>query len=130
MYKRNNGMDDREILQNQFTAYVKRAVHNRRIRYLVQRDKYTRMEGSLTEIEPYAYDTRDNIQSVMDFEALRESLQSIREKERYIILARVVEEKSVNEIAVELGISYRAVTSLYYRGMKKLREMMEGGENI
>lgn len=130
MYKRNNGLDDREILQNQFTAYVKRAVHNRRIRYLVQRDKYIRMEGNLTEIEPYAYDTRNDIQSVMDFEALREALQSIREKERYIILARVVEEKSVSEIAAELGISYRAVTSLYYRGMRKLREVMEGGENI
>ena len=60
---------------------------------------------------------------------LRQALQTIRDKERYIILARVIEEKSVSEIAEEMGLSYRSVTSLYYRGMQRLRLLLEGGEN-
>jgi len=41
MLQRNNGITDNEILQNQFTAYVRRAVHNCRLRYIttqVRRD--------------------------------------------------------------------------------------------
>ena len=40
----------------------------------------------------------------------------------------IVEEKSFDQIADELGMTYKAVTSLYYRVLKKLRQHMEGGE--
>ena len=49
MYKRNSGLEDREILQNQFTAYVKRAVHNRRIRFLQDESRSSQTETSLTD---------------------------------------------------------------------------------
>lgn len=129
MYKRNNGISDREILQNQFTAYVKRAIHNKRIRYLMQQNKYSAVEIGLSDVEAYVHDSRNDMDSFMDMEAMRQALQTIRDKERYIILARVIEEKSVSEIAEEMGLSYRSVTSLYYRGMQRLRLLLEGGEN-
>lgn len=129
MYKRNNGISDREILQNQFTAYVKRAIHNKRIRYLMQQDKYSAVEVGLSDVEAYVHDSRNDMETFMDMEAMRQALQTIRDKERYIILARVIEEKSVSEIAEEMGLSYRAVTSLYYRGMRRLRLLLEGGED-
>ena len=59
MYKRNSGLEDREILQNQFTAYVKRAVHNRRIRFLQDENRSSQVEISLTDIEMYGIDPVD-----------------------------------------------------------------------
>lgn len=129
MFNRNSGTDEQEILQNQFTAYVKRAIQNRRLRYLCQLQKYTRSECSLTELEAYVFDPRDSIQLVVEMEAIRHALGSIQEKERKIILLRILGEKSIDEIATEMGLTYRAVTSLYYRGMKKLRYILGGGDN-
>lgn len=129
MFNRNSGTDEQEILQNQFTAYVKRAIHNKRLRYLSRMQKCANAECSLTVLEPYVFDPRDNIQEVVELEAVRQALGDIQEKERQIILSRVVEEKSVGQIAEEMGISYRALTSLYYRGMKKLRDILDGGDD-
>ena len=127
MYKRNSGLEDREILQNQFTAYVKRAVHNRRIRFLQDENRSSQVEISLTDIEMYTCDPKDVIAAFWELEALRRALLEIRDKERYVILARVLEGKSVEEIATELGLSYRAVTSILYRCKQKLRQLLEGG---
>ena len=128
MFIWNNGVDEQEILQNQFTAYVKRAIRNKRIRYLSHIQKVVKNECSLTELEPYIFDPCDNMQAALEMETIRCAMGLIHEKERRIIMARVVEEKSVVEIAKEMGISYRAVTSLYYRGMKKLRDILIRGE--
>lgn len=129
MYKRNNGFDDHEILQNQFTAYVKRAVRNRRVRFLQNENKGKQMETSLAELELYIFDPHDGIMAIIERESLRQALLEIQARERYIILARVVDGKSIGKIAAELGISYRAATSILYRGKRKLREFMEGGED-
>jgi RNA polymerase sigma factor (sigma-70 family) len=128
MFNPNNGTDKQEILQNQFTAYVKRAIRNKRIRYLSHMQKVVKNECSLTELEPYVFDPCDNMQAALEMETIRWAMGLIHEKERRIIMARVVEEKNVVEIAKEMGISYRAVTSLYYRGMKKLRDILIRGE--
>ena len=127
MYKRNSGLEDREILQNQFTAYVKRAVHNTRIRFLQDENRSSQVEISLTDIEMYTCDPKDMIATFLEQEALRRALLEIRDKERYIILARVLDGKSVEEIATELSLSYRAVTSILYRCKQKLRQLLEGG---
>ena len=105
LYKRHSGLEDREILQNQFTAYVKRAVHNRRIRFLRDESRSELVETSLTAIEMYTFDPKDMIATFLEQEALRRALLEIRDKERYIILARVLDGKSVEEIATELGLS-------------------------
>lgn len=127
MFNKNNGSDEHEILQNQFTAYVKKAVHNRRIRYLLEQSRKNQWETPYVEIEYMLFHGEDRMENVIDFEVIHQALRLIREKERYIVLARVIEEKSFDEIADELGMTYKAVTSLYYRVMKKLRTYMEGG---
>ena len=128
MYKRNSGLEDREILQNQFTAYVKRAVHNRRIRFQQDESRNSKAEISLMAIEMYSCDSHDGIASFLERESLRQALVEIQDRERYIILARVLDGKSVEEIATELGLSYRAVTSILYRCKQKLRQLLEGGD--
>lgn len=130
MYNRNEGTDIQSVLQNQFTAYVKKAIHNKRVRYLSRKQKYTYFECSMTVLEPYIIDPRDNFHEIVEMEVIRQALSDIPVKERKVILMRVIEEKSVGEIAESMGISYRAATSLYYRGMKKLRDRLCGGGDI
>ena len=119
---------DQHITQNQFTAYLKKAVHFRRIRYLTNRSRITSNELPLTESEFALPDKTDIIQEIADYEAMQQAMKSIKEKERRIVLARIVEEKDFDEIAKELGMTYKAVTSLYYRVLKKLRQHMEDGD--
>lgn len=128
MFNRNNGSNENNRLQNQFTAYLKKAVHFRRIRYLADRSCVARNEQSLTDSEFALPDKIDIIQEIADYEAMQQAMKSIKEKERRIVLARIVEEKDFDVIAKELGMTYKAVTSLYYRVLKKLRQHMEGGE--
>ncbi len=119
---------DQHITQNQFTAYLKKAVRFRRIRYLTNHSRITSNELSLTESEFALPDKTDIIQEIADYEAMQQAMKSTKEKERRIVLARIVEEKNFYEIAKELGMTYKAVTSLYYRVLKKLRKYMEGGD--
>ncbi len=116
-----------DILQNQFSAYLKKAVHNRRIRFL--RDKSRREENEIPQLdlESYIADDTDFMQELADYEAIQQALRSIKEKERRLVIARIVENKSFHEIAAELGMSYKATTSLYYRVMKRMKIFMDGG---
>lgn len=40
-------------------------------------------------------------------------------------MARVIEDKSFNAIAEELGVSYKGAATLYYRTIAKLRKILE-----
>lgn len=128
MNNRNDGSNT-YLLQNQFTAYIKKAVHNRRLRYLQEQSRKITQETDWTDIELFQLGGTDYTQNFVDFEVMHQALRAIKEKERHIVLSRVVEEKSFDEIADELGMTYKAVTSLYYRVMKKLREYMKGSDN-
>lgn len=128
MFKKNNGSDESHRLQNQFSAYLKKAVRNRRIRFLVDKARLEKKEQSLTDIEFALPDMNDMMEKIADYEALQYALKSIRDKERYIVLSRLVAEVDFEDIAKELGMTYKAVTCLYYRALKKLYQYMEGGE--
>lgn len=65
-----------------------------------------------------------NIYDLTEYEAVYQALRAIREKERYILLARVVEEKSFSEIASELHMGYKGAAAIYYRTIEKLRRML------
>ena len=55
-------------------------------------------------------------------------MREIKEKERYVILARILDEKGFNEIADELGMGYKGVAAIYYRAIRKLKNIL-GGED-
>ena len=126
MWHRNSGHQPDEILQNQFTAYLKKALYNRKLRYIARKHRI-----AFTEVDlEFAFSVPDSayshLQSVADRELLEQALQSLKEKERYILLSRILDEKHFAQIADELGMSYRAVTSLYYRVLQKLKTFIEG----
>lgn len=113
MYKKNNGSTEQEILQNQFSAYVKKAVHNRRIQFLTEKSRKFRFETPLFDLDYLLFDTTDIIQEITDHETVRQALRSIKENERRIVLERIIEEKSFGQLSDELGMSYKTVASLY-----------------
>lgn len=126
MLPRNNGITENEILQNQFTAYVSRAVRNRRLRYIMNQDRKNSKELLFSQLQDFVGVEDDPISELLEYEVLKGALRQIREKERAIILARAVEERCFKEIAKEMDMTYKAVTNMYYRIMKRLKACMEG----
>ena len=126
MLPKNNGITENEILQNQFTAYVSRAIHNRRLRYLISLDRRSKRELPFYHHQEWFASEDNHMDDIWEYELLRQVLRQIRDKERAIVLARIVDEKSFTEIALEMKMSYKAVTNLYYRVMKRLKMYMEG----
>lgn len=127
MYKRNDGLTGDQILQNQFTAFLNTALCNTRKAYL--RGKYRRCKREYITDEFFLcpYDG-EYIESAVDYAELYAALSAIREKERRVFLARVLDEKGFDEIARELGLSYKGAAAIYYRTIAKLRVLL-GGED-
>lgn len=129
MYNRNDGSDKINALQNQFTAYLATALRRTRIRYLNKRDTLYRREVPLEDYE-FELSSPDDplLIAVNSFKAelLRQLLKEIKGRERYILLAHIFEEKGFEELGNELGMSYKAVASAYYRVLIKLRRMLGG----
>jgi len=53
------------------------------------------------------------------------ALKQISEREKHVFLGRVLEEKSFEELAEELGLSYKGAAALYYRSIKKIKDKMK-----
>ena len=66
MYKKNNGSTEQEILQNQFSAYVKKAVHNRRIQFLTEKSRKFRFETPLFDLDYLLFDTTNGGSSLKE----------------------------------------------------------------
>ena len=126
MYKNNREQND--ITQNQFSAYVKTAIRNRRIRYLTNQRKRVQNETAIVEYEIYLYDNDDYIQRMIDVDCLKAAFRLLNDKERIIVVSHLIEDKSFSEIAQELQMTYKGVTSLYYRTIKKIQYYFKVGD--
>ena len=62
-------------------------------------------------------------------EILINALNKIKEKELYVLLAHVIEEKNFKVIAAELGIGYKGAAAIYYRTIAKLKNLIRGETN-
>lgn len=54
------------------------------------------------------------------------SLSALTERERYVFFNRALDEKSLDELAAELGLSYKGVAAIYYRSVQKIKKKMKG----
>lgn len=127
MSKRNNGTADYEILQNRFTSFVCTSMSRARINYLKKESARTSHTYDMDK-EKFALipDGSDFVSGLCDSDSLAYALKQIDERERFVILARVLEEKSFEEIADKLGLKYKGVAAIYYRGIAKLRDILKG----
>ena len=96
MFNKNDGSNEHDILQNQFTSFLSYAISNARIDYI--RAKITRLQREqITEqFEILFAEETFQIEDFMENESVSQAIRRIHEKERYVFLSRVVEEKKFN----------------------------------
>lgn len=127
---RNSGNGESNILQNQFTRYLKTAIERKKIDVLRERLKlysHEQYDDSWREISSLA--TEDKyFKCSVQFESnvLEQALLQIEKRDRYIFYAHVVDERSFAELALELGIGYKGVAAAYYRVIKRIHKKMRG----
>ena len=129
MYYRNDGSDEINAVQNQFTAYLTKALRNARAQYIRNRVRRLQIELAIDEREYLAASDENQMEKLTDVEDLLAALKNIKEKERYVLLARVVEEKGFDTIAKELGMSYKGAAAIYYRTIEEGRRIMGGDKD-
>lgn len=123
-----------EVLQNRFTAYVASAVNRERAAYI---DKLNRLRDfiscDLSETKDENFDLEEEalksfpLHLRLQNEDLFLSIAELSEQERFVFFNRALGEMSLDEMAAELGMSYKAVAAAYYRTIRKLKIKMQGG---
>jgi DNA-directed RNA polymerase specialized sigma24 family protein len=134
MSKKNDGSDESNILQNQFTAYLITAIRRRKIQYMRSKVKIQQYEISL-EIQEHLISLLTESDMTLSLPLLeqlenvklRQSLERAKERDLYIFLEKALEERSLVEIAAELGVGYNTVAAVYYRMIARLKKEL-GGE--
>ena len=126
MHYRNDGSDEINAVQNQFTAYLTTAIRNARTQYIRNKVRRLQIELTIDEIEYLGIPAENQMEKLTDAEDLLAALQIIRKKERYVLIARVIDEKGFEEIAKELGMTYKGAAAIYYRTLEKLKRMLGG----
>ena len=128
MLHRNKGSNEQDILQNQFTSYLSFAVSNARIDFIRAKIARLKREQVTDQYEILLTQEVIEVEAIFENEALTQAIKDIKEKERHVFLARVLDDKKFKEIAEELGMGEKGVAAIYYRTVKKLRDILEGGE--
>lgn len=126
MNKRKDKTNEANTLQNHFTAYLKNAIHNTRIDLLYKRNNPSMFKDALDEQEQLPANQMDFVDRLAEYDALQWALRMIKERERYILLARVIDEKDFDEIGAEIGLTYKGTAAVYYRTLAKLRSLIGG----
>jgi RNA polymerase sigma-B factor len=70
----------------------------------------------------------DGFEQVEQRALLREAIGELPESEREVLLLRFIANKTQTEIAGIVGVSQMQVSRLVARGLKRLRERLEGGQ--
>ena len=65
------------------------------------------------------------MQAMIDYDAVKNALKILTERERKIIIFHILEDKDFAEIGNLLGLSYKGTATAFYRAIKKLREVLE-----
>ena len=133
VWQRNEGLEQDEILQNKFTAYLLSAVQRRKALYI---DTVMRAQQVSMLIEETTMDCLFDLEKEalhgiplymrIQNEKLFLSLSQLTERERYVFFNRALDERSLDELAADLGLSYKGVAAIYYRAIQKLRKKMKG----
>ena len=132
MWQKNNGKSETEILQNLFTAYLTTAVKHRRNDYIQQAARLRQLED-VTDSLQYnpQYGTEEDmflglpLSMQLEDSALLHALKEVKERERRVFFARVLDDRSFESLAEEMGMGYKGVTSIFYRTLRKIIKKMK-----
>lgn len=124
--------DDSDIIQNRFTAYLLAAVRNKREAFLQKRlqvdlhEYLVDLPNAHFEESDFAEEYFPSLKNSFDNDALEQAFNQLGERERFVLFARILEEKSFTELASELGLTYKGTAAIYYRAIQKLRKRIRG----
>ena len=128
--------DQDKSIQNQFTAYLERALYCNRVKYLERENKRSKQMVSLDpdEIENIAVQDDDILEQTFadDEEQLFENLKlfsiikMIPERSRIILQLHILYEYTFKEIGEILSYPEENIKANYYRTLKYIRERMGG----
>ena len=125
MIKRNNGSTEQEKLQNRFTALVTVSMSRARIDYL-RKEKVRKRKTIVGDFLDEIADDNDFVSEICSLESVAYILNHLDERERYVVIARVLEEKIFDEIGNTIGLKYKGAAAFYYRTLAKLRNTLGG----
>lgn len=136
MWLKNNGQNESEALQNKFTAYLSMAIRRRRNDYIRQAIRQQQTEYLMEElVSDLDYNLEQKLLDELPLmirlenDALLQALREIGQRERSVFLARVLDEKSFEELADEFGLSYKGAAAMYYRAVQKIKNRMKEVED-
>jgi len=134
-WQHNNGQGEADILQNQFTKYLVTAVQRRKWEYMNQQSRTVCIDSILISTLTEEMFHMDNyflhelpMFDYLENDELIRALKKIGERERYVFLSHVLEEKRFDELAVELNLSYKGVAAIYYRSILKIKNAIRRGK--
>ena len=110
MWQKNNGKSESEIVQNLFTAYLTTAVKRQHVQEQGAEEDMFRGLPLPMQLEDSAF---------------LYALKGINERERHVFLARVLDERSFESLAEEMGLGYKGVATIYYRAIGKIKKKMK-----
>lgn len=122
-------------LQNQFTAYVERALYNNRISYYrkyISQYKHEILTNSEDELSLHNYQNSNYSDSCyldLDSDSIYNSglaaLNKLNSKDQTIIKLHVIYGYTYNTIAQILSMTPTAVSTRYSRSIKRVRKILE-----
>lgn len=132
VWQRNSGQDEEEILQNRFTAYITSAVQRHRAAYI---QKVRRYQQEISLIDAMLEDIPVNMEEEamadipllmkLENDSLTHAMVQLSDREQYVFMTRVLEKRSFESLAQELGLSYKGVSAIYYRAIQKIKKHMK-----
>ena len=128
----NDGIGESNMFQNQFTAYLTKAIRSKKIQFLCSKERQKQHEISL-DTQEYALkiqSSSDMLESMslldqIENTLLQQALHKLKARERYILFAKIFNERTFDELSAELGIGYKGIAAIYYRMINKIRKELE-----
>ena len=129
----NDGSDPINTVQNRFTAYLTTAIKRQKYHYIKKKIQQDCHEVSVddteyTDLWPEEVDMLAGLPPLaqMENQRLLQVLIGLTDRERYVLLAHILDERKFDELAKELGLGYKGVAAVYYRALQKVQKRMRG----
>lgn len=123
-----NSNADSDQLFSRFNRYLYKALDHTMVNYCREQRRQREIYNALIQSSPNVEDTEDIysqspvLRDQLDDPVLESALKKLNSRYLYILNARIIEDRSFEDIGRELGLKYKGVAAIYYRALRKIRE--------
>ena len=107
-----------------FDTWLVKITINTAVNYIKSNNKYVYME-----VNKEVRDSRYNKDEIVEMMDLNNALDNLEQKYKEIIILKSFEDLKFKEISEILGYPLNTVKTNFYRGLKKIKDNLEGGYN-